>query len=126
MIKGQKGFIYPIALSIYLLVISFFLVITGIFINEKKTYKDSKLLLTQEYYFMSSIKELEGELQSGKYNLSGEYRYRKGEVTYSIERISDILSKVEYRLYTDQEAPIIAYSYFDMEENRMTKWVEAK
>ena len=126
MIKCQKGFIYPITLSVYLLVICFFLVITGIFINEKKTYKDSKLLLVQEYYFMSTVKELEGELQSDNYKLSGEYRYRKGEVTYSIEQISDILLKVEYRLYADKADPIIAYSYFDREENRMTKWVELK
>ncbi|MCE4047067.1 MULTISPECIES: competence type IV pilus minor pilin ComGG [Bacillaceae] len=126
MIKTENGFIYPVTLSVYLLVICFFLVITGIYINEKRIYNDSKLLLIQEYYFMSTVKQLEEELRADRHMLTGEFHYRTGEVAYTVEQVSDDVLKVEYRLFADKMEPMKAYSYFDRGENRMTKWVEVK
>ncbi|MEI2403802.1 competence type IV pilus minor pilin ComGG [Niallia taxi] len=123
--KCQRGFIYPVTLSIFLLFLSCFLVITSLFLTEKRMYHNSKELLVQEYYFMSSVKAVEKELQMGEYAQQGALQLKKGTVDYSIEQTTDTILKVEYRLRT-KNVETVGYSYFDRLENKMTKWVEAK
>ncbi|TRZ37602.1 hypothetical protein CEQ21_19345 [Niallia circulans] len=125
MTKCQNGFIYPITLAIFLLVLSFFLVITSLFLTEKRIHHNSKELLVQEYYFMSSVKAVEKELQLDEYGQQGALPFEKGSVEYSIEQTTDTILKVEYRLRT-KTVETVGYSYFDRHENKMTKWVEAK
>ncbi|MCT2346299.1 ComGG family competence protein [Niallia taxi] len=88
-------------------------------------YHNSKELLVQEYYFMSSVKAIEKELQMGEYAQQGALQLKKGTVDYSIEQTTNTILKVEYRLRT-KNVETVGYSYFDRRENKMTKWVEVK
>ena len=80
----------------------------------------------QEYYFLSSLKEIEYELSTEVHpELSGTKTFLHGNVFYTIEKNSRTTFKIDYQLNMKAGIkPIYAISYFDMEQNKMTKWIE--
>lgn len=126
MIKNNKGFIYPLSLCVYILFIHFLFVLYGIYVNKKGIDSGVKNSKIQEYYFLSSLKEIEHELSTNEHpDLSGTKTFLHGDVFYTMEKNSRTTFKIDYQLkMQDEIKPIYTISYFDMEQNKMTKWVE--
>ncbi|EOR21677.1 DNA transport platform protein [Niallia nealsonii AAU1] len=126
MIRNNKGFIYPLSLCVYILFIYFLFILYGIYVNKKGIEVSVKNSNMQEYYFLSSLKEIEHELSTEEHpELSGTKTFLHGNVFYTIEKNSRTTFKIDYQLNMKAGIkPIYAISYFDMEQNKMTKWIE--
>ncbi|MDR4314411.1 Uncharacterised protein [Niallia circulans] len=126
MIKNNKGFIYPLSLCVYILFIHFLFILYGIYVNKKGIDSGVKNSNIQEYYFLSSLKEIELDLSTKENpDLSGTKNFLHGNVFYTIEKNSRTTFKIDYQLKMQGGVkPIYAISYFDIEQNKMTKWVE--
>ena len=126
MIRNNKGFIYPLSLCVYILFIYFLFILYGIYVNKKGIEVSVKNSNMQEYYFLSTLKEIEYELSTEEHpELSGTKTFLHGDVFYTIEKNSRTTFKIDYQLIMKAGIkPIYAISYFDTEQNKMTKWIE--
>jgi len=122
----NKGFIYPLSLCVYILFISFLFILYGLYEKKKGIEISVRNSNMQEYYFLSSLKEIEYELSTEEHpELAGTKTFLHGNVFYTIEKNSSTTFKIDYQLNMQAGIkPIYAVSYFDMEQNKMTKWIE--
>lgn len=124
--NNEKGFIYPLTLCVYLLFISFFLMMVDLFINEKRLAIESQEVLKQDYYFMSVVKNVETILrQEGTTVSSGSFTFKNATVQYSISNDEADTIKINYVLIADPNYRIVGSSYFDTVSKKMTKWVDS-
>lgn len=123
---NNRGFIYPLSLCIYILFIHFLFVLYGIYENKKGIEISVKSSNMQEYYFLTSLKEIEVQLATQENPvLSGAKTFLNGQVFYTITQNSATTYKIDYRLNIQGGAnQIVATSYYDNEQHKMTKWVE--
>lgn len=122
---NEKGFFYPISLCIYLLVIQFLLLYFGVYLNKRGIEEEAISSLKQEYYFMSTLKDIENQLVSGvSPSLKGTYTYLHGDVSYVITQQSSVDYKIDYKLTLKENTSVSGTSYFNKTQNKMKKWVE--
>ncbi|MGP7816225.1 competence type IV pilus minor pilin ComGG [Niallia sp. 01092] len=125
MIRNEKGVIYPITFCIFILFILFFLVMIQLYVNKKHIFQETKAMYRQEYYFMSTVKDLEKKLSNGEeIPETGQYNYFNTTIDYTITKDSPTVEKVEYSLLAPPNYRLWALSYYDKEKKKMTKWVE--
>ncbi|MFT8319438.1 MAG: competence type IV pilus minor pilin ComGG [Bacillus sp. (in: firmicutes)] len=125
MVRDEKGFIYPITFCVFTIFILFFLVMVQLYITKKQMTQEIKAMYSQDYYLMSSLKNIEKK-RSNEEELpnTGQYIYKHATVSYKITDYSSSVEKIEYSLIAPSNYRIWALSYYDKEQKKMTKWVE--
>jgi competence protein ComGG len=63
--KNENGFTYPLTLSILIIFLFFFSIRVEQLLSERKMAHETKKILEQEYYLLSSAKKIEKILQDG-------------------------------------------------------------
>lgn len=124
MIRNEKGFTYPLTFSIILL---FALLITmhiEYYLLEFRFFKESETSLKQEYYFLSSMKQVENILSEEDVVYTGVFIFKDGEVRYQTSKLTETLFMTTFTLRVDSISDILGYGYFDREEGKMIKWME--
>ncbi|MBY0122409.1 competence type IV pilus minor pilin ComGG [Bacillus sp. S/N-304-OC-R1] len=124
MIKNEKGFTYPLTFSIILI---FALLITmriEFYLLEFRFYKESETNLKQEFYFYSSVKQMETILSEEDEVYSGVFIFNDGEVSYQTTKLTETLFMTTFSLRMESSGEILGYGYFDREEGKMIKWLE--
>lgn len=103
----------------------FFVSITDFYINKKKIIEETKVQYRNDYYLMSTVKDIERKLSNQELaSKAGKYMYNYGTVQYTIQPYSEIEEKVDYLLTATPNYQINAISYFNIEQHKMTKWIE--
>jgi len=125
MLHNQKGFTYPLTFCIIIIAIFVLSLQLEQFLTEKQFFKESEKLLQQDFYFLSSMKQVEEKFNIEEEEFpNGTIQYKYGDVSYSTTKLSDTVFKVSFTLKMDQFPQIIGTGYYDKAEGKMTKWAE--
>ncbi|PKG25709.1 competence type IV pilus minor pilin ComGG [Niallia nealsonii] len=125
MIRRECGFIYPITFCVFLLFMIFFVAMTDFYLNKKKILEETKVQYRNDYYLMNTVKDIEGKLANPEIeSKAGKYMYNHGTVQYTIQKYSQTEEKVDYMLTAAPNYQINAISYFNIEQHKMTRWIE--
>ncbi|WP_400242348.1 competence type IV pilus minor pilin ComGG [Niallia sp. JL1B1071] len=126
MIRNNKGFIYPLSLCVYILFIHFLFVLYGLYENKKGIEISVNNNNMQEYYFLTSSKDVENQLATQDTPIiAGEKVFLHGQINYTITKNSATTYKIDYKLNLQGvKNQLVATSYYDNELHKMTKWVE--
>lgn len=122
--KNERGFMFPIAISLLLI----FLTSTFIFIHQyyiEKEFIQQKANYEQDqFYLLQSLKRVEKFLHEGNYVSKGTFFYDYGNVTYSIDDRDENLLSIQFELLRENGVKINGVGFFDMEQMRTVKWIE--
>lgn len=124
MIKNERGFTYPLTLSILLLISLLLTVHLELYLNEKRIIAEENVLLKQEFYFFRTLKHVEELLRGNESSVSGVLSFHNGYVAYQTKLLSEEQVEVTYQMYLEDEYELTANSFYDKNIDRMTKWVE--
>lgn len=125
MLRNEKGFTYPLTFSIILLAAVLLTIHIEFYLSEVRFYKESETILKQEYYLLSSMKQMESILleENSEY-YSGEFTYSDGVVHFHTSQISETVYMTTFNLILGTNSKITGYGYFNTEEGKMFKWIE--
>lgn len=123
---NENGFTYPLTLSLLVLFNFFLLINVEHYLAEKRMYSQTKVILQQEYYMMTSVKKLEELLINNPIsNLSGTYQYENGVTTYVIEPVLNTTTmKVTITFTLHSGEKFIGVGIYDKAVQKMVKWTE--
>lgn len=125
MIRNEKGFTYPLTFSIILLFGVLITMYIEFHLLEVRFFKESEMILKQEYYLLSSVKRVESTfIMDEDFTSGGVFIFSDGKVTYETSKLTDTLFLTTYSLQIGSIPEILGYSYFDEEEGKMIKWLE--
>jgi hypothetical protein len=125
MMKSQRGFTYPLTLSLLLSFLIFFSIQVEQLLAEEKMFHETKKILLEEYYMLISIKNVERKLQTGEIIAQkGAFPYLNGYVSYQADLPSGSTQKITFTLQLPTGETIVGNGYFDKNLKKLTKWVE--
>ena len=125
MIQNQKGFTYPLTLSLLLIFFIFFSIRVEQLLVERKFSYNTKILLMQEYYMLTSAKKMEKILQTGDGAPTiGSFAYRDGTINYQLDPPNGSTLKFTLILQLKSGETIYGYGFYDTNSKKLTKWVE--
>ena len=125
MMKNQRGFTYPLTLSILLSFLIFFSIQVDQLLADEKMFHETKNILLEEYYMFISIKNVEGKLQTGEtIAQKGTFPYLNGYVSYQADLPSGSTQKITFTLQLPSGETTVGIGYFDKNLKKLTKWVE--
>jgi hypothetical protein len=125
MLQNEKGFTYPLILMMIILFCLFFTYQVQFYLSEKKFFHESVVILKQEYYMHTSVKKIETALQGNLLSLGlGQYDFQSGESSFRVESYSSNLLKITITIKLNTLEEIVGYAYYDINQKKMTKWVE--
>ena len=125
--NNQHGFTYPLTLCILLLCLIFFSMHIEQLLSEEKMQVETKAILKQEYYFLSSVKKVERLYQTiGTMPSKGTFVYVNGTMNYRAETPTAYVQIVDFTLVLNSVDPVVGYGYFDTRSKSLIKWVQAK
>lgn len=124
--NNERGFTYPLTFMLLLLFSLFLIYVTEQYLSEKRIFLASEIILQQEYYMASSVKEAEQRLQSDPTTLYGQLFYNYGHVSFRVEDVdaATLLITFEGKLVTNEKWE--GYGYYDKENQKMIQWLERK
>jgi hypothetical protein len=125
MITNEKGFMYPFSYSVLVLLSLFLVIHLQQFTIEKRQFQETETILKQEYYLLSAVKKLEGQIQANPSISAGSYSYREGMVVFTKEDAGTTF-KFTLTLTLNNGVQAQGYSYYDKNLTKMVKWVERK
>ncbi|CAM3734903.1 competence type IV pilus minor pilin ComGG [Cytobacillus oceanisediminis] len=125
MYHNEKGFVYPLTFTI--IFAAFFLLTIQLeqYISEKRLTEEAETVLKQEYYLLNSLKRTEILLKEKKeYDLSGSYSFAKGNVSYSMSPLAASLYQITFKTKVGSDSEITTYAYYDIDLEKVIKWIE--
>jgi hypothetical protein len=129
MLRNERGFAFPVSLSVLLASSLFLLILLGQNVTEAGMLKEKELILKQDYYLLSSVKRLERKLQdSGEEEIlkPGSFIFKEGTATYTITELAGSLFQISFTLAIEKQRPIVSYAFYDRDRGKMIKWTEKK
>jgi hypothetical protein len=125
MLKNEKGFTYPFVLMMIILFCFFFTYHVQFYLSEKKFFHESEIILKQEYYMHTAVKKIETALKGNLLSPGfGKYDFRAGQAIFRVESYSSNLLKITITIKLNTLEEIVGYAYYDINQKKMTKWVE--
>lgn len=124
MLKNEKGFTFPLSLCMLILVSTFVIVHTQLYLNEKKLTHETETILKQEYYYLYSVRKIETQLQNGELlQNSGVFSLQEGRVDFIKEDMGSSL-KFTFNLTLFSGEKSVGFAYYNKTQKKMIKWVE--
>lgn len=121
---NERGFVYPVTLVIFTLFSLFLLMQWNQYVTEKRFSADIKYHEKKQFYFLQSIKKLEGLLSGDALLKEGSFKYKDGVVSYKTNEMGGNLVQVTFYVEIDSREEMIGLGYFDRDLKRMIKWME--
>lgn len=116
---------YPLSFCFLLLISTFLVINIEQFLSEKRFHNETETILKQEFYYLSSVKKLENQLQEDANIGQGGFSYQDGRVEYTKE---DLGTTIKFTLVVTLSSgvQVQGYSYYDKNLRKMVKWEENK
>jgi hypothetical protein len=122
--RNQAGFTFPLSLCLLMLFNVFFLLALEQGLSERRLYNESEKIMAAEYYLLSSVKEAELQMQSGKLSASGRFSYSKGVVDYQRRALSPAIDEITLTLKLHTTEQWIGIAHYDKTQQKMVRWIE--
>lgn len=120
----ERGFTFPVSLSLLLLVSLFLLILLNQYLTEKQFVKQIEEFEQNRFYFFQSMLQVERMIIEGEQEQSGRFPYEHGTVYYNIDEIADNLFHIELELERNNGASLEASFYFDEIGGKTIGWIE--
>ena len=125
MIKNENGFTYPITLSILIIFLLFFSIRVEQLLSERKMALETKKILEQEYYLLTSTKKIEKILQDGdSIQPKGTFNYTNGELVFQANIPAGEIQEISFTLQLHSGEISKGIGYYDLNLKKMVKWIE--
>lgn len=125
MMKNERGFTYPLTLSLLLSFLIFFSIQIDQLLTEEKMFHETKKILLEEYYLLISIKNVERKLKLGEsIAQKGTFSYQSGYVNYTADSPTGSTQKITFTLQLPSGETFVGIGYFDKNLKTLTKWIE--
>jgi hypothetical protein len=122
---NEKGFTYPLTLTILILFLLVFSFRVEQLLTERKLSHESAVILQEEYYFQSSFRKIETIMLSGNtIPTAGSFPFLKGSMGYQADSPIGAIQKVNFTLRMHSGEIIRGRGFFDLSSKKMIKWVE--
>lgn len=123
--NNEGGFTYPLTLSILILFLFFFSTKVEQLLIDRKMAHETKIILLQEYYMLTSAKKIENMLQSvDSIQANGTFAYRYGNMDYKSDIPADTTQKISFTLRLYSGETFLGFGYYDTFTKKMIKWIE--
>jgi hypothetical protein len=129
MLRNEKGFAFPVSLSILLASCLSLLILLGQNVSEARLLNEKEQILKQDYYLLSSVKRLErhlGDMGEEETLQPGSFIFKEGTVTYTMTELAGSLFEISFTLAIESQKPIVTYAFYDRDRGKMIKWTEKK
>ncbi|PLR72602.1 competence type IV pilus minor pilin ComGG [Bacillus sp. UMB0728] len=129
MLRNEKGFAFPVSLSILLASCLSLLILLGQNVSEAELLDEKEQILKQDYYLLSSVKRLErhlADVEEDETLQPGSFIFKEGTVTYSMTELAGSLFEISFTLAIESQKPIVSYAFYDRDRGKMIKWTEKK
>jgi hypothetical protein len=129
MLRNEKGFAFPVSLSILLASCLSLLILLGQNVSEARLLNEKEQILKQDYYLLSSVKRLErhlGDMGEEETLQPGSFIFKEGTVTYTMTELAGSLFEISFTLAIGSQKPIVSYAFYDRDRGKMIKWTEKK
>lgn len=126
MITNQKGFTYPLTLSLLIVFLFFFSIRGGQLLNERRLFHVTQVLQQQEYYMLTSERKTRQLFQSGGTSAltDGTFTYQYGTMNYHTDPPSGTTQKVTFTLQMNSGEVTLSYAFYDINTKALVKWIE--
>lgn len=126
MINNQKGFTYPLTLSLLIVFLFFFSIRGGQLLNERRLFQVTQVLQQQEYYMLTSERKVRKIFQSGGSSAvaDGTFTYQHGKMNYHADAPSGTTQKVTFTLQMNSGEVTLSYAFYDINTRALVKWIE--
>lgn len=124
MSKNQKGFTYPLTLAVLISFLIFFSIQVQQLLTERKMLHETKIILQQEYYMLTTVKKMEGELSGAPVGARGTFQFINGYVDYQADLPSGSTQKITFTLHLHSGETAVGFGYFDKNLKKLVKWIE--
>ncbi|MBU8879364.1 hypothetical protein BGM26_10250 [Bacillus sp. FJAT-29790] len=126
LVRNERGFTYPLTICLILLTFVLLTIQLEQYLAEKRFFKESEIIMKQEYYFLSAMKQTEVLLFEWDYDdsFSGVFTFSGGQVEYSALKLTDSLFKVTFTLKMGGDLELTSFGYYDIDAGKVIKWNE--
>lgn len=121
---NQRGFTYPLTLSILIVFLFYFSTHVEQLLEERKMFHETKIILQQEYYTLVSVKKMEKILQSQTLLGKGTLTFRYGKMDYLAALPSGNTQQITFTLYLQSGQSSLGFGFYDSNSKKLIKWVE--
>lgn len=124
--RNEKGFIFPFTLIISMLFTYFMLHQIELYNIDNKVINEFEELAILGSLIQIGTVDIISEIDMSvePYNASGSFHYSLGTVTYSLNKISDTLLRVDVQSETRQNRIYSVVFVYDYSIKAVTKWLE--
>jgi hypothetical protein len=121
---GERGFTYPLSLSVLVIFSLFLLILVEQNVIEKRFFKETETILVVEYYLQAAVVEAEQLLIKDELPQIGKFEYRDGEVRFSRRLLSHGLEEITFTLKLETGEQWIGMAQYDQGQQKVVKWIE--
>jgi hypothetical protein len=123
--NNENGFTYPLILSVLIVFLIFFSFSVEQLQSERLMAYETKKILKQGYYMMSSAKKIEKRIQNGdSIQTNGVFNFKDGKMDYVPSPPLDGIQKVTFTLQLESGEVASGIGFYDINVKKMSKWVE--
>ncbi|MBT2754754.1 competence type IV pilus minor pilin ComGG [Mesobacillus foraminis] len=122
--KNERGFTYPVSLCMLVFFSLLLLITVEQNMAEKRFYKDTEVILVQEYYLLSAVKRAEGLLKENNLSQTGTFLYTKGTVAYQTRALPEGLAEITFTVKLFTKEQWVGVGHFDTVQKKLVKWME--
>jgi competence protein ComGG len=122
--KNEGGFTYPVSLCLLVFFSLLLLITVDQNLAEKRFYKDTEVILIQEYYLLSAVKKAETLLKENNLPETGTFLYTKGTVGYQTRVLPEGLAEITFTVKLFTKEQWVGVGHFDTVRKKLVKWME--
>ena len=126
MLRNQKGFTYPITLSLLILLSTTLTIQIEQYITEKRMLTETETILKQDYYFLSTIELLQSKIAiSDPMPTIGFLDFNDGQISYTIVELSE--RELEIKLILTMKrgnGEVEGSAFYDKSLGKIVAWNE--
>jgi hypothetical protein len=123
--NNEKGFTFPLTLTVTLLFLIIFSFRLEQLVTERRLSHETAVILQQEYYYHSSVKKIEKVLQAGGTIPSkGTFSFTNATMVYQTENPLGSTQRINFTLTMESGETSSCRGIFDLHLKKLVKWIE--
>lgn len=126
MLRNQKGFTYPLTLCLFILLSTALTIQIEQFQTEKRMFKETEVILKQDYYLLSTVELLQFQLSTDEnMAMNGWFDFKDGQASYQIVELPENRLEVMISVkMTEKNAVFRGSAIYDKNLKKIIKWIE--
>lgn len=120
---NERGFVFPLTLSVLLLFSIFFMAQLNQLTLERKFFHEIETFEKNHLLLLKTLKIIEQRIGDGDL-AGGEVYFPEAAAAYTIEELDESLLEIEIMLTAEGERLAVAWATYDLQSMTTVKWLE--